>query len=663
MQSADARRFCCLLLAILVSLSLASPGIVSAQAGQNVILFPLQMEGYPKVTAFLDAHQANGDFIYGLRSENLRVIENGQIYPVSELKELRTGVQFVIAISLGTALGIRDAQGMSRLDYLVDGLSNWASGANGSGLDDFSLVTQDGPEVIHKTLPALLGAALQDYQPEARRATPSLEVLSRALQVAADPLPRPGMERAVLFITPPQPAEAQAGLQSLAAQASQLGTRLFIWLVASTEEASLSGANLLLNMALQGSGRFFLFTGIENLPDLDGYLEPLRPIYSMTYSSAITSSGEFPVFVEIDLNGQLFTSSTQNLAVQINPPNPIFISPPTEILRSARDVDVQEREPAIQSGEVLLLPEKQPIEILVEFPDGISRTIIRSAFFVDGELVEEKNIPPFNAFNWDLNAYRESGMHLLRVEIQDSLGLTGSSAEIPVRVTVQLPTNVFQRANVQRTLLLVGVIVLVSGSVLGLVLILAGRLQPAIPGRGVKRLSKDEKKPRQEVATRPARNDPLTQPVTGQAEASTRRFPRWTLRLPRAQGRRPSHPLATLTLVSPMDDTVQEAPVPITIDEITFGRDATRATWVIEDASLEPVHARLVCEGENFRLFDELTTAGTWVNYAPVPEEGALLEHGDLIHIGRVNFRIKFRSTERIRKPTIQSQEQHHDSF
>ena len=33
------------------------------------------------------------------------------------------------------------------------------------------------------------------------------------------------------------------------------------------------------------------------------------------------------------------------------------------------------------------------------------------------------------------------------------------------------------------------------------------------------------------------------------------------------------------------------------------------------------------------------TIAGTWINYAPVTPDGGRLQHGDLIHIGKVGFR------------------------
>ena len=54
------------------------------------------------------------------------------------------------------------------------------------------------------------------------------------------------------------------------------------------------------------------------------------------------------------------------------------------------------------------------------------------------------------------------------------------------------------------------------------------------------------------------------------------------------------------------------------------------------------LHTRvqLTPEGD-FRILDAGSVAGTWVNYAPVPPQGLLLKHGDLVQIGRESFRFQ----------------------
>ena len=50
---------------------------------------------------------------------------------------------------------------------------------------------------------------------------------------------------------------------------------------------------------------------------------------------------------------------------------------------------------------------------------------------------------------------------------------------------------------------------------------------------------------------------------------------------------------------------------------------------------------------------DEGSIAGTWINYTPVSRNGADLEHGDIIHIGRTGFRFTIRQPKTVRRPVI----------
>ncbi|GAB4474927.1 MAG: hypothetical protein Kow0088_11310 [Anaerolineales bacterium] len=82
-------------------------------------------------------------------------------------------------------------------------------------------------------------------------------------------------------------------------------------------------------------------------------------------------------------------------------------------------------------------------------------------------------------------------------------------------------------------------------------------------------------------------------------------------------------------------------------EELTVGRNATRNALVIDDPSVESVHARLLRQPDGrIRICDLGSLMGTWVNYTPVSQEGVILEDGDLIHFGRVGFRFRLRQTK-----------------
>ncbi len=57
-----------------------------------------------------------------------------------------------------------------------------------------------------------------------------------------------------------------------------------------------------------------------------------------------------------------------------------------------------------------------------------------------------------------------------------------------------------------------------------------------------------------------------------------------------------------------------------------------------DDLTVSRQHAVLMLEGNHYRLFDENSTSGSWVNGRQVPEYGVELADGDEIHLGAVHL-------------------------
>jgi hypothetical protein len=140
-----------------------------------------------------------------------------------------------------TYLTVFDSQGKfiqnletTDIHLLEDGsLEKWGGSRIGTTIDDLSLLTTGGPSTSHVSDPAEWLSALTSSQVDAKIATPSLDTLSRAVEVAADPTPRPGMGSAVLFITPPFEGTLDGSLDNIASQAEQNDSpqqKLIVWL-------------------------------------------------------------------------------------------------------------------------------------------------------------------------------------------------------------------------------------------------------------------------------------------------------------------------------------------------------------------------------------------------------------------------------------------------
>ena len=73
-----------------------------------------------------------------------------------------------------------------------------------------------------------------------------------------------------------------------------------------------------------------------------------------------------------------------------------------------------------------------------------------------------------------------------------------------------------------------------------------------------------------------------------------------------------------------------------------IGRSPAQSNIAFEnDITVSRLHASLHLEGSHYRIFDEHSTGGTWVNDQQVPEYGIQLMDGDEIHLGAVHLRYR----------------------
>ncbi|HJW90831.1 MAG TPA: FHA domain-containing protein [Anaerolineales bacterium] len=626
------------LLALLCGLSLISASgvsLVAAQSTGEVRLAIVETVNFPRLSTYLEVRDGEGNFLYDLQPADVHVIENEVELPIAELNLIRPGVQMVVAINPGPSFAIRDAQGQSRYDYLSLGLRLWAESRQEGAMDDFSLVVSEGPETTHKESIEDWMDALQAYQPEARSAVPNFDVLARALEIAADPTPRQGMGRGVLLVTAIPDQDVSVGLQSLAARASQRGVRVFVWLVASAEQFNSPAAAPLAELAAGTGGALFAYSGIEEIPNPESYLEPLRSAYYLAYDSAIAASGTHQLAVKIQGDGLQATSQPREFELEVLPPNVAFVSPNLEIKRIFPAEGSEDPTQAV--------PRLQALEVLIEFPDGHPRPLERTKFYVDGSVVGENTAPPFEKFSWDLSAYSSTGRHSLKVEALDSLGLSAASMEISVLVSLDRPTQGLMTTVSRNRSLVAGLVVLLAGAVLLLVLVLGGQIGPGFVRRRKARVR---------------RSDPVTQPVRMKNDPTPQRSPGIMNRLHWPQRRLSPKPYAFMVRLLDIEGGEETPPLSIGAEELTFGRDPLLSTQVLEDPSVDALHSRLRRELDgSYRLLDEGSIAGTWINFTPVSQEGAQLEHGDLIHVGRVGFRFSLSNPERVRRPVIKPEE------
>ncbi len=600
---------------------MAAVAVARADAAQPqawIAVFGLDTADFPRVSAWVEAWDAQGQFIAHIRPADVQVSEDGHPRALAAWQEQQPGAQVVIAIEDGRALGVRDDLGVSRYQYIYNQIRSWADQPHNVPYD-LSLVTSDGPQTAHLADFPTFEQALDAYKPDTKSEETGLNALSAGLKLAVDPTPHPGMGRALLWITPLPGQQALKELPQYLSLAQQSRVRVYIWLVGPPALQQDPEAQQLAEFANNTLGRLYFFSGVETLPLLKDLFAPLTHIYRLTYISEAVRGENHTLQLTVHTpQGETLTAKPVSFRFALKPPEVALLNPPQEITRVLPE---GETDPARRR------PASVTVQVGVSFPDNHPRSLQRVTLLVDGKPADVRTEPPYDTLRWDLRAYQHGGAHTLQAEVEDMYGLVARSQPVTVQISVPQPaTTLTVTLAVYRQPLTIAIVVL-AGLVLLAVLWWGGRRRP-----------------------RRAAASPATPPQAEPRGASHSRT-RWWAWVPRRQAVAPAVSGRALAYLVPLAATIAEIPdlttLRIETPEVTLGSDPAQADVVVPDPSVEPLHARLWRTDEGvFFIADQRSAAGTWVNYAPVSPEGARVQEGDLVHLGRVGFRFRLKPDE-----------------
>lgn len=595
-----------LLVIFLLGAGFSDSLIVSAQEREALLIQSPDTEQFPIVSVRFK-HLFDPNFAdHHLEMNQVRVFENDRIVPVLSLEQDYSGVYFVLAINGGRELALRDQNGISVYDRLAEALVEWGESLPFSEGDTWSLITSEGIGVRNSIIPRVWSDALAGYQPDFRKMTPNLNSLESAIRLAKERVVPFGVDKTLLYITTPPTSEQIPTLNALANDARSAGIIVNVWMVGESFFLSNDQGGALMDLAASTDGQFFHYSGAEVVPNPNSYLAGLGSTYTLTYESDVRETGSYPLRIEVAHENDDVRGESGPFYVEICPPNPILVSPPTKITRNP--------------SEDGLIPSDQTINIMVEFPDHHKREIVASRLFVNGVVVDDRTTPPFDSFIWDLTSLKESGLRLIEVEVTDELGLSARTIQTPVEITVtpiDPPLNMSARQ--------LGMII--TGTVLTAVLILATawlaqRFWP-------KRLGEQTGNMLAFSGMEPASMDVpeyvMAQKVFG----------------------------AFIPLTSP-EKVVEKGIIEITQKQTKVGSDPRQVDLVLEGVGVGRLQAELQFRQDVFWLRDLGSPLGTWVNYAPIDSQPVAIKPGDLIHFGEAGFRFTINEDKKSTNITIE---------
>lgn len=554
-----------------------------------------QLNNFPYLSILFKIRDVNGQPVQQINKDQITIYEDNEAIDLHEIKANRGGVHFILAINADRQLGLRDSNGISNYEYLMSAIDNWHKNLTPTDQDLWSFMVNQAKSITSLNNSDTWYGLVKAYQPDMRNAVGNLASLSTSIDLAKTYSKSIPLDQVLLYITP---LPTMADLDELIAVrqgAVASGMHINIWMIGNENDLNTNRGQALYDLAKSTGGSFFLFPVQGTIPNPQNYLDPYGTYFKASYLSGITTSGKHSVSIGLKNETQDLRSDSQEFNITVLPPSPIFLSPPLEIVRVIGH-------PGEDS--VNFPSDIHTIKIMIEFNDQHPRNLRSLQLYQDGVLVTEQTTPPFGSLSWDASGITKTSMVNLQVKLEDEIGLSASSAILPVNVVVEYLDNEDDNGvaawNIVKYVLLGLIAIIISGTIIFFLV------------RGQKDQKNRKAKPLLDKISSKQHNLQMI------AQANSAMLTRMD---------KDNHPMDIK---------------PISIQQITqvIGRELQKSDIIIDDKSVEMTHAKIEYDPkEGFRLSDLGSVAGTWVNYAPVSQFGVILENLDLIHFGRVAFR------------------------
>lgn len=295
-------------------------------------------------------------------------------------------------------------------------------------------------------------------------------------------------------------------------------------------------------------------------------------------------------------------------------------------VRAETTVEVSNSVPSIvidlpPESRLLTLPNlNEPVNLrfttTVSWLDGVQRNVEAAQLIVNSTVVQDIPVNGLASFEAEIDNL-VFGDNNVQVAILDDQGIPVTSP--PILLTVQegsrdIPEELATGSALGSILRTLAILVLVLGVVGGLIFL--ARRQGWLTKLSAR------SRPRREKPVAAAYDQPQEDYYTAEPVVTS------------------TEPIAYLEIL----ESVTRMPdyLALNTNLVKLGRSPAQADIAFEnDITVSRFHASLHLEGAHFRIFDERSTSGTWVNEQQVPEYGIQLMEGDEIHLGAVHLRYR----------------------
>jgi hypothetical protein len=335
----------------------------------------------------------------------------------------------------------------------------------------------------------------------------------------------------------------------------------------------------------------------DGLAEIWGHIASFREQARVRYVMDDLTGGSFDI--ELSLANDPAASDSMTVEMPDNQPQVTLILPP-------------------ESDTITLPSLEEPIPIrlgaTVSWLDGLEREITSIRVLVNGKDADEVPVEEIDDFTIELTGLHY-GPNTIELIVEDDQGLRATNP--PTIITVSegdedIPKELRPGRELGNIVLDIFLILIVVAVIVGIILWIrrSGKLPTLFP--------KGRSKRSQGGVTY------ATSETSAEAKGAMEDYGRPVV-------------YASLEVIESITEMPQRLDLigPV----IRLGRTPTQSDIAFrEDLTVSRQHANLMLEGNHYRIFDENSTSGTWVNGRQVPEYGVELADGDEIHLGAVHL-------------------------
>ena len=591
---------------------------------------------FPMVVVNLIVSDAEGMTVSDISGLLLR--ENGIEIDDYSAEPLSLGSEVVFVIDANTSIEQRDeAEGLTRREKVRDSIARYANHfMDPVQLDAVSIIVPNGAggRYLGKqgmAFPNEVVNAVNFYETGQLDNTPLEAMIEMAFSELEGPS-EAGRFRALFLFSDGGQIHEQLDLQALAERAEASGVAIYVSILGARADP-LEVENALLLAGASGGD----YVHMRAPTDTDPLFELIRgrgTRSQITYRSQVNESGRHIIEAE-------FEGSRDEAAFDLT------VEPPTSRIAVDNSRPIRRMAESAEQPLEEMEPQRQPLVAQIGWPDGHPRLLSSAVLLVnDTEIPLEAPVldnAGLLTFDWDIRTL-EAGTYDLRLRLTDELGLESLSEVLTLVIEIQRPELEATAAPPSaiptpapeappatlQSRLPGGALALAAGSVA----LVAFLLAVAIGFFLVRRSRKDNES--LEAAL----------PPVGDQEPGTSESPAAPPTLVAADP-----PRAYLEALE--NAPGHQGPILIAGSNVAFGREQRRVQVALQDSSVSDLHARIMEDHGIYRIVDEGSTSGTYVNYKRVGLTPRILNDMDDVHFGRVHLRFRLGSAPSETEATI----------